>query len=1290
MGTTRRGCVFSTEEDEEDGGGISSTRRSRRRRRLPGITEETQDEEEGIEPQEVEEDEEGVESPPFYQNKRIRLSRSHIRRIARRKEEEKHEQMEFELRYSKDLRSRRRHSSYSCVTNSVSPRRNNQKRSLEENDNEEGTAHIHSRYLRTRHQKSLRESPDEEDEREEESEEEPVKSSKRKFKRKCSKPNGIKAFESEDEEIKDEEPLSTKYVKSSRSERNEEEKENSSYLENMSNKEALLNGVSDDKGSLSSENILRRSTRSRRSNQKYEISDASDGDIGRRSSLRNKEKKKLPIIEKNPPSSDQEEEEGDDDTEFEEKNEVKENHTNEVKKSSPVHQRPQRSRIPVNRLTYTSSSRRRLNGAPSNLARSSSEDEMKEVNKSQRRSSKYNMRVNRRATNRYSTGNGVSTRNSNRIAKSIHKKKISYGSDSDDSDSSTSSPSADESKFEKRKAKRMMIEKSKMMPLNMKKKDLEMALFKDRKKVGSSMADVSPMDLDLSVSFDSVRGINEHINSLKEMVIFPLLYPELFSKYEITPPRGVLFYGPPGTGKTLVARALASEISKEGKKVAFFMRKGADCLSKWIGESERQLRLLFDQAYLMRPSIIFFDEIDGLAPIRSSRQDQIHSSIVSTLLALMDGLDNRGEIIVVGATNRIDSIDPALRRPGRFDRELRFSLPTRNARKEILELHVKKWEPQLKEEVLDHLADSTIGYCGADLKGLCGEAALIALRRRYPQVYKTTEKLNVDFQKIQVVKEDFDKAIKNMIPSSHRIADQFQSPLPLHIRPLLNTVYAKICHDIDIIYPVDDAFRPRVLICADGVGHGQTTYLGPAILHHLERLPAQKLDIPALFSNSARTPEEALSQIIREAKRALPGILYIPHISKLWSTVSDTVHKTFLSMIHDIPPTAQLFILAISDDCYSDLPIEIQELFLNSHKEVFTMELPGEKERSEFFQPVFSGAVAPVTVIQSCHEEEEEETLTVVSSHSKQRKLTEKEEKKLRKKEEHRLRELRIFMRDVHMKIYREQKFFMFRSPVDLDEVYDYLDLITHPMDFDAMLVKLDNGEYQCAKDFLDDIDLIVDNAINYNSDLNYETNKIICHRATALRDFTYALVKQEMDTDFEEECREISERRKKLEEELKEYPKDTSEQPKPFHTTRHRTSRWSRGDCRKTKKKLSQSNDAEEAISSLDASNNAPCTSPVASTSEVNQNTTSTMIADDNNDLITTGIRIDTQKLQERKLELVKATKGFSVERLERVLARCLNIINSYMSESDRTQLPADLQVQIDIIKTQQQRILR
>lgn len=185
------------------------------------------------------------------------------------------------------------------------------------------------------------------------------------------------------------------------------------------------------------------------------------------------------------------------------------------------------------------------------------------------------------------------------------------------------------------------------------------------------------------------------------MVMFPLLYPEMFKKFDMQPPRGVLFYGPPGTGKTLLARALASECSSENKKVAFFMRKGADCLSKWIGESERQLRMLFDQAYQMRPSIIFFDEIDGLAPVRSSRQDQIHSSIVSTLLALMDGLDNRGEIVIIGATNRIENIDPALRRPGRFDREFPFFLPNRKTRKEIIKIHTKSWQPPISDALLN-------------------------------------------------------------------------------------------------------------------------------------------------------------------------------------------------------------------------------------------------------------------------------------------------------------------------------------------------------------------------------------------------------------------------------------------------------------------------------------------------------------------------------------------------------------------------------------------------------------
>merc|ERR1719460_628570 len=336
-----------------------------------------------------------------------------------------------------------------------------------------------------------------------------------------------------------------------------------------------------------------------------------------------------------------------------------------------------------------------------------------------------------------------------------------------DTSSPTESSECDEANFDRRKSKRMRIEMERMRPMNMTKKDVNKSVFRDRAKAGSSLADVQPMEMDMGVTFDNVGGLKDQVNALKEMVMFPLLYPEMFKKFDIQPPRGVLFYGPPGTGKTLLARALASECSSENKKVAFFMRKGADCLSKWIGESERQLRMLFDQAYQMRPSIIFFDEIDGLAPVRSSRQDQIHSSIVSTLLALMDGLDDRGEVIIIGATNRIENIDPALRRPGRFDREFRFYLPDRKTRKEIIKLHTKTWDPPISEPLLNTLGTRTIGYCGADLKGLTAEAALNSLRRSFPQVYESNQKLAIDMNVVQVRKCDFEKALRKIVPSTH-------------------------------------------------------------------------------------------------------------------------------------------------------------------------------------------------------------------------------------------------------------------------------------------------------------------------------------------------------------------------------------------------------------------------------------------------------------------------------------------------------------------------------------------
>uniref|UniRef100_J3L2Q2 PHD-type domain-containing protein n=2 Tax=Oryza brachyantha TaxID=4533 RepID=J3L2Q2_ORYBR len=232
--------------------------------------------------------------------------------------------------------------------------------------------------------------------------------------------------------------------------------------------------------------------------------------------------------------------------------------------------------------------------------------------------------------------------------------------------------------------------------------------------------------------WESVAGLSNVIEGMKEVVILPLLYPEFFSSLGLTPPRGVLLHGHPGTGKTLVVRALIGACSQGNRRIAYFARKGADCLGKYVGDAERQLRLLFQVAERCQPSIIFFDEIDGLAPSRSRRQDQTHNSVVATLLSLLDGLKSRGSVIVIGATNRPDAIDPALRRPGRFDREIYFPLPTFEDRSAILSLHTKNWPSPISGAFLSVIASQTVGYAGADLQSICTQAAINALKRTCP------------------------------------------------------------------------------------------------------------------------------------------------------------------------------------------------------------------------------------------------------------------------------------------------------------------------------------------------------------------------------------------------------------------------------------------------------------------------------------------------------------------------------------------------------------------------------
>jgi SpoVK/Ycf46/Vps4 family AAA+-type ATPase len=396
-----------------------------------------------------------------------------------------------------------------------------------------------------------------------------------------------------------------------------------------------------------------------------------------------------------------------------------------------------------------------------------------------------------------------------------------------------------------------------------------------------ALADADPLGVDQNIDFSKIGGLEGHIDQLKEMVQMPLLYPELFLKFHVTPPRGVLFHGPPGTGKTLLARALAASVGSGGRKITFYMRKGADALSKWVGEAERQLRLLFEEARKTQPSIIFFDEIDGLAPVRSSKQEQIHASIVSTLLALMDGMDGRGQVIVIGATNRPDNIDPALRRPGRFDREFYFPLPDLEGRKSILNIHTKDWG--IDDAFKNSLAHVTKGYGGADLRALCTEAALNAIQRTYPQIYSSNDKLKLDADKIKITAKDFMLSVKKMIPSSERSTSSGAAPLPKAVEPLLRDQLKQIEAVLDSLIPIkkkttalqeamyeqyedDDhgfgretlqqefeksrVFRPRLLIGGEP-GMGQS-YLGGAILNHFEGLHVQSFDLPTIFSDSAR------------------------------------------------------------------------------------------------------------------------------------------------------------------------------------------------------------------------------------------------------------------------------------------------------------------------------------------------------------------------------------------------------------------------------------------------------
>ncbi|MBQ1463043.1 MAG: AAA family ATPase, partial [Candidatus Methanomethylophilus sp.] len=292
----------------------------------------------------------------------------------------------------------------------------------------------------------------------------------------------------------------------------------------------------------------------------------------------------------------------------------------------------------------------------------------------------------------------------------------------------------------------------------------EAALMTPETKVKINDKPVSKENMDVpKVSYDDVGGLGNVISQIREMVELPLKHPELFKRLGIEAPKGVLLHGPPGTGKTMLAKAVAGETSSN-----FISIGGPEIMSKFYGESEGKLREIFKDAEENSPSIIFVDEIDSIAPKRDNVQGEEERRIVAQLLSLMDGLNSRGKVVVIGATNRPNSIDEALRRPGRFDREIEIGVPDVHGRLEILQIHTRGM-PLTKDVDLKLLSEKTHGYVGADLAALCREAAMAALRRVLPDVNVDEETIPSEvLNKISVGMEDFTNAMKNLQPSTMR------------------------------------------------------------------------------------------------------------------------------------------------------------------------------------------------------------------------------------------------------------------------------------------------------------------------------------------------------------------------------------------------------------------------------------------------------------------------------------------------------------------------------------------
>ena len=383
-----------------------------------------------------------------------------------------------------------------------------------------------------------------------------------------------------------------------------------------------------------------------------------------------------------------------------------------------------------------------------------------------------------------------------------------------------------------------------------------------------------------TISYEDIGGIGEQLQKVREMIELPLKHPILFRRLGIDPPRGVLLHGPPGTGKTLIAKAVASET-----KANFTSINGPEIISKYYGESEKQLREIFDEAAANSPSIIFIDELDSIAPKREDVSGEVERRVVAQLLTLLDGIQGRDNVIVIGATNRPDAIDPALRRGGRFDRELEIGVPDKNGRSEIIGIHTRGM-PISDDFDVDWLLDNTHGFVGADISALVREAAMKALRRYLPEIDLDKEVIPAEvLEKMEVRMSDFRLAIKEIEPSALREIYLEVPEVKWEQVGGLTEVKERLKESIEWPLTRPEMFEhfgikpPGGIVLFGAPGTGKTL-IAKAIANEAK---ANFITIkgPELISKFVGDSEKAVRELFKKAKQSSPSIIFLDEFESI-------------------------------------------------------------------------------------------------------------------------------------------------------------------------------------------------------------------------------------------------------------------------------------------------------------------------------------------------------------------------------------------------------------------------